>query len=406
MHIPAKTTTVLALLLAAAAVGAHPIISEILASSAGQGPDWVELQGDQQSPTDLSGWCLSDSSATDGCPWRFADGTTLDPGEFLVVELGETTTGFALSRSGDAVTLSNRDDVRVSSVSFGAQQAGVSYGLGGGETQSWHYFCRPSPGMPNGDDGLTARPDTSRPFALIVSPPRGVYDDTAGGNLGVPTALSIRAVRCGEEPTDNEAASLRIRYTLDGSDPTATPISEEFTAPLPLGRTTILRAVAVDESGESLTAVITHTIVFASSVLSQPSNPPGWPRQWGGAGSTMSSTPGDYAVDPRAGLTGGDLLSVPVVSLVMDSVDGWFGATGLYNNRASTTPFQTSFEFIPPMSPPTLETENSPSEVRPRHPALQCGAGVSSQGGSSVTSDRSGWKDKKASLRLRFKSVC
>ena len=333
MHVP--RTTVLALLLAAAAgaARAHPIISEVLASSAGgQGPDWVELQGDPQSPpTDLSGWCLSDSSAAaDGCPWRFVDGTTLGPGEFLVVELGATTTGFALSRSGDAVTLSDRDDVTVSSVAFGAQQAGVSYGLGGGETPSWHYFCRPSPGMPNGDDGLSARPDTSRPFALIVSPPRGVYDDTADGELAsVPTALSIRAVRCGEEPTGNAAASLRIRYTLDGSDPAAaTPASEEFTAPLPLAATTILRAVALDQNGEPLTAVTTHTIVFASSVLSQPSNPPGWPRQWGGPGSTMSSTPGDYAVDPRAGLTGGDLLSVPVVSLVMDSVDGWFGATG------------------------------------------------------------------------------
>lgn len=388
------STLALALAVIAAAAGARarPVISEVLASSGGDGPDWVELLG-QHSTTDLSGWCLSDASTTD-CPWRFADGTAIEPGELLVIELGSATTGFALSRKGDAIMLSDRNDVNVASVTFGAQQPGVSYGLGGGETPSWRYFCSPSPGEPNGDDGLAARPDISRPFALNVSPPRGVYDDTAEGNIGVPTHLSIRAVRCGMEPSDgNEAASLQVRYTLDGSNPTATLAGDEFTAPIPLARTTIVRAVAVAADGQPVSAVVTHTIIFASTVLAQPNNPPGWPREWGGPGTTMHATPGDYAVDPRAGLTGEALLTVPVASLVMDSIDGWFGARGLYNNRESTAPFQASFEFIPP---PDQDIQR---------PGLHSGCGVSSQGGSSVTSSPRGWKDEKASLRLRFKSV-
>lgn len=55
---------------------------------------------------------------------------------------------------------------------------GVSYGLDGTEN-AWRYFCVPTPGQPNGNDGLTARPDTSMPFTLAVSPPRGVCKFTS-----------------------------------------------------------------------------------------------------------------------------------------------------------------------------------------------------------------------------------
>ena len=410
---------VVLLILAASAVArAQPTISELLASSADEGPDWVELQGRARSATDLSGWCLSDSASV-GCPWRFPGGTTIGPGELLVVELSVDTTGFALSRKGDAVTLSDRDERVVVSVAFGLQRRGVSYGLSDASLPSWLYFCNPTPGHPNGAGGLTARPDTSWPFALSVSPPRGVFDDTAAnGGVATPAALSITAVRCGGEPTGGiDAASLQIRYTLDESDPAAAPApggrdgngAEEFSSPLPLTRTTIVRAVAVGAGGEPLTAVTTHTIIFASSVLSQSGHPTGWPQQWGGAGTTMSATPADYAVDPRAGLTAEALLSVPVVSLVMDSIDGWFGAAGLYNNRASTTPYQTSFEFIPPPLPPVATVasteQRQPAGPQMVAPQLHSGCGVSSQGGSSVNSSPRGWKDEKASLRLRFKSV-
>eukprot|EP01043_Picozoa_sp_COSAG02_P060618 COSAG02_NODE_7960_length_2771_cov_3.466551_1_plen_241_part_10 len=241
MRISSTALSALSLAVLGGGARAQPIISEVLAASGGEGPDWVELQG-QGSVTDISGWCLSDSSTVvEACRWRFADQTTLGAGELLVVELGRTTTGFALSRKGDRITLSDHDDATVVSVAFGTQRPGVSYGLANGETLSWRYFCTPTPGRPNGDDGLTARPDTSRPFALSVSPPRGIYDDTAGRNLDVPSALSIGAVRCGTEPTGgNEAASVRIRYTLDGSDPMVAPSSSEFATPFPLTGTTIL----------------------------------------------------------------------------------------------------------------------------------------------------------------------
>lgn len=186
----------------------------------------------------------------------------------------------------------------------------------------------------------------------------------------------------------------RILYTLDGSDPAA---GSRFSAPLPLSHTIIVRAVAVDASGSPLSEATTHTIILTSDVLTQPPNPPGWPLQWGGAGTGMSATPADYAVDPRGGLSAADLLSVPVVSLVMPSIDGWFGTQGLYNNREDTSPFPTSFEFMPPPSAPTVSDP-------PQMPQLSVGCGVSSQGGSSVTSSSRGWKDEKASLRLRFKS--
>jgi hypothetical protein len=106
--------------------------------------------------------------------------------------------------------------------------------------------------------------------------------------------------------------------------PTAIP----YTAPIPISKTTCLRAVAVKTDWKS-SKTETHTYIFLNDVIRQPTNPPGFPSTWG-------STWADYEMDPdivNANSTiKEDLKSIPTMSLVM-KMEHLFSATeGIYAN--------------------------------------------------------------------------
>ena len=149
--------------------------------------------------------------------------------------------------------------------------------------------------------GLMAQPRFSQPH--------GLYD---GGSLTV----SIT----GEEGAE-------IRYTTDGSEPTAE--SRLYTVPLLLSKTTILRAAEVRE-GVVSSPVATASYIFISSVLKQPNNPEGYPTEWGEYTQIWGTAPADYEMDPE--MTGDETLSqkisdglkqLPILSIVSDK-DNFF----------------------------------------------------------------------------------
>ena len=149
--------------------------------------------------------------------------------------------------------------------------------------------------------GLMAQPRFSQPH--------GLYD---GGSLTV----SIT----GEEGAE-------IRYTTDGSEPTAE--SRLYTVPLLLSKTTILRAAEVRE-GVVSSPVATASYIFISSVLKQPNNPEGYPTEWGDYTQIWGTAPADYEMDPE--MTGDETLSqkisdglkqLPILSIVSDK-DNFF----------------------------------------------------------------------------------
>ncbi|NQU19807.1 MAG: lamin tail domain-containing protein, partial [Candidatus Nealsonbacteria bacterium] len=151
-----------------------------------------------------------------------------------------------------------------------------------------------------------------------------------------------------------------IIYTLDGSEPTASPAADgtathgtEYTGPIHVTATTMLRAMALKENMKP-SNVDTQTYIFPSDVLTQ-TRPAGYP--------TATENPSyrlDYDVDPRvvndpryADEFLDDLAAIPSVSLVMD-VDDLFGISrGIYANAMKSGlawERATSVEYIDPVA--------------------------------------------------------
>ena len=120
--------------------------------------------------------------------------------------------------------------------------------------------------------------------------------------------------------------SSEIRYTTDGSEPTAA--STKYTTPLTLRKTTILRALEVFT--DSVSPIATASYIFTNSVLSQPNNPAGYPDTWGRYTEINGTAKADYEMDPE--MTGNQSLrpkiiaglkGLPILSIVSDK-DNFF----------------------------------------------------------------------------------
>lgn len=124
-----------------------------------------------------------------------------------------------------------------------------------------------------------------------------------------------------------QGADTEIRYTTDGSEPTAQ--STLYTEPLLLTSTTLLRAVEAKD-GSVVSPVVTATYIFVNSVLNQPNNPEGYPAKWGKYSQITGTAVADYEMDPE--MTGDSelrpkivegLWQLPILSLVSDK-DNFF----------------------------------------------------------------------------------
>jgi hypothetical protein len=286
----------------------------------GELQDWIELYNSGSNAVDLAGCALTDDADEPG-KWVFPS-VTLGAGQYLVVFasgldrklVGGTNrlhTSFSLGSGGDYLGLWSAEVPRVAidefAPEFPEQRNDCSYGRDASGVL--RYFATPTPGAANGTSTISG----------VVS---NVQFSVARGFFTEPFNLELATATSGAS----------IRYTTNGSLPTETE-GLLYTNPVAIDRLTTLRAAAF-ATNMLPSIVATHTYLFLSNVLTQPTNPAGFPIDY--SWLTDSSRPSDYGMDPRivtnalyAAEMMPALLSLPTISVVLP-VDQLFGTNGFY----------------------------------------------------------------------------
>lgn len=105
-----------------------PNNESVYKDNTGRYPDWIELYNPTSGLVQLEGWTLS-NDRTDESPYAFAAGSTLAPGEFLLLYAndgdGGTSLPFSLSSTAGELVLQSTENQR-SIVSWGATEGDFS----------------------------------------------------------------------------------------------------------------------------------------------------------------------------------------------------------------------------------------------------------------------------------------
>lgn len=339
MRIDFKTAAVLPMIACAGMALAQPsalVVSEFMASNSdgisdgdGDQSDWIEIANPTASAVSLTGCYLTDDQ-TNLTKWQFpasanisvpANGylivfaSSKDVGTPYVDSTGRIHTSFKLGASGESVGLTNPNGSTVISAfwDYPAQTSNVSYGLGSNSVVG--YFGTPTPGAANGTAGAGFVSDTA------FSADRGFY--SAPFDLTITTATS----------------GATIRYTLDGSTPSAT-VGAVYTGPIHISSTATVRAIATKD-GWFPTNVDTETYLFLATVIAQPATKPtaAWPDPYVSTGMGGSRQYIDYEMDPAittnatyASQMDDALLAIPTISMVTDLPNLFDATTGIYMN--------------------------------------------------------------------------
>jgi hypothetical protein len=181
--------------------------------------DWIELHNNGAAAVDLSGWTLTDDvAATD--KWAFPQGTNIAAGAHLVVladRLAKVVptadylhASFSLNSGGEYLGLFNSAGEVQSAFDpdFPSQDAFHSYGRSA--TGEFVFFDSPTPGKANTGEMYIGRVDAPD-------------FDNKGGFYDAAVAVTLTS----------KTEGAMIRYTTDGTDPTATN-GMDYTAPLTL----------------------------------------------------------------------------------------------------------------------------------------------------------------------------
>jgi hypothetical protein len=204
------------------------------------------------------------------------------------------------------------------------------------------YFAIPTPDAAN-----TLPPVNGFVDEVDYSIHRGIYSS--------PQTLTLTCTTPGAQ----------IRYTTNGSRPTATTGSE-YTTPLTVSASSVIRAAAF-VSGWEPSRVKTHTYVFGQSARNQPALPAGYPSTWGNEYNFTNGTltgpavPADYRMDPgiTTHATYGPLIipaitdTLPIVCLTGNISDFFDFTNGIYCNRRLEfgVEIPASMEYFDPHSP-------------------------------------------------------
>lgn len=177
-----------------------------LSDGSGNAPDWIELSCPGGRDADISGWTLSDSGAT----FTFPQGCKVPAGGYSVIFAdkqesaeNELHTGFALSKSGETLTLRDASGAVVQTLEIPPLSEDETYGMLP-DSGEWAVM-QPSPGKVN--YRTVAEPQ----FSLVS----GFYDASQT------QALTL-------------SASGDIYYTTDGSDPSVSDTAVRYQTPLTL----------------------------------------------------------------------------------------------------------------------------------------------------------------------------
>ncbi|WP_367873440.1 FN3 associated domain-containing protein [Luteolibacter sp. Populi] len=319
-------------------------INEVAASNGtglsdgnGAESDWIEIYNPNPQAVNLLGYRLTDSALDPG-RWTFPS-INLAGGAYLVVFAsgngvpdgqGHFHTNFSLSADGEYLALSRPNgtiDDRFTP-GFPAQFTDISYGRNP-VTGALRFFSPPTPGAANGSgyEGVVEPP--------VFSVGRGFHDAPFDVTLSSSTPLA------------------QIRYTTDGSKPTAATGTFYPGGNIAMSTTGKLRAIAY-RSGWLSQPVQTHSYVFVDDVAHQPANPPGWPANWGFDSDAGAVVPSDYEMDQRVvnntvpghGIRDA-LLDIPSVSINMPMADFIEPPGGIYASPRNRVEKECSIEYLP-----------------------------------------------------------
>ncbi|MBR6408079.1 MAG: lamin tail domain-containing protein [Clostridia bacterium] len=221
-------------------------ISEVMAISCSRNDvcsnkaDWVEIYNGSDAAVSLDGWGLSDKKDE---PFRFRfSGTTIDPGEYLVITLNGTddpenlTAAFKLSNNGETLYLTRPDGRTADDFAYGRQVKNVSTGRYGSDSDQRMYFSKPTKGEPNSHGVLKCTPL-----------PRFSVDDVY--------------VDSGAQIELDAPDYCTIRYTTDGTKPNES--SKVYSSPFTIEKDTIIRAACFADDAVC-GGVSSHTYVVSN----------------------------------------------------------------------------------------------------------------------------------------------
>jgi len=262
-------------------------ISEVVTNSLGLDTpygstsyDWIELYNATSQPIDLTGWGLSDRI---GHPrkWQFSE-TVIGAGQYLLVfasGLTASPTGssalhaeFRLSALGETIVLSTPEGAILDKMVVPRMDVNTSYGRDF-DRGGLFYYDTPTAGAKNttqGFAGYAAKPTIDQKGTLITKP---------------------------TEVTLSAPEGVHIRYTLDGSIPTAS-IGYDYTDPIVITATSgsVLRARGF-QTGLKPSEVVTESFLYNA-----------------------------YHI-------------LPVISVTVDPDDLWNPLTGIYSDGDDETAF-------------------------------------------------------------------
>ncbi len=260
-----RTVRLLALAIAAlsfSSIQAQIVVNEVCASNMntyadnyGEFEDWFELYNTTGAAVDISGWWVS-NRAGNPLKWQVPAGTTIPAGGrqvFICSKRDQVVgafihTSFNLNQAeSDHVLLSNAAGDQVDDFEFTPDmrtKVGHSRGRTTDGANTWSLFNTPTPNAANAgaSQDYLAKP--------VLNPGAGFY----GGAQNV---------------TITGPSGATIRYTTDGSEPTAA--STAYAGPIAVTNTTVVRAAAFGGGGqpsfiETNTYVINapHTVAVLS----------------------------------------------------------------------------------------------------------------------------------------------
>lgn len=262
--------------------------------------DWIELYNEQAQTIDLTGWYLTDNR-DNLTKWRFPT-CTIGPNGYLIIFADGTATppgptgtlhaNFSLDQGGEWLALTKPDGRTIASKFDPPEQLpDISYGFGP-DGQQIGYLTTPTPAAVNAAVATAGRNE------VTFSQARGFF------SAAFPLTLTATV------------AGSTIRYTLDGSAPTAT-LGTVYTGPITITPDTtpdrkgtrLVRAVAMSPKA-AYSPVTTNTYLFINGVT----NPA---TEGVVAQSTLVASIRNHAT--YGPLIDDALLALPTVSVILPS---------------------------------------------------------------------------------------
>ena len=183
---------------------------------------WIELYNSGTAAVSVGGLRLVSQreghATTDS--FFLPSGTSIAPGGYLLIWADEQNSGlhtpFELDMDGGLIELRTAGGDLIDSVNLDAQQPDVAYGRAG---SGWAYYDQPTPGAAN------------------TTPPFADFDFAAAPTFSIPGGRYAGAQSVALSTTEPGGV---VRYTLDGSKPTAA--SPAYSTPLNVSAITVIRA--------------------------------------------------------------------------------------------------------------------------------------------------------------------